>query len=181
MKTIEEFMKTRFTKAIELKKQFRVLEQREWDETTVLKELTIQISHLYNVVYSDPAVTEVGRNIHDQGDEISDVLLQLSYLAYIENVDVNKISDYEDYTYNQLHGINILLGQLIECILEKNKYRFEKNRPGFNTPDEFIADRILKMFVLISNYAEANLININKEFDRMYEDATSFIARKTNE
>jgi NTP pyrophosphatase (non-canonical NTP hydrolase) len=181
MKKIEEFFQTNYPKAIELKKQFRVLEKKEWDETTVLAELTIQVSHLYNVIFSDPAVNEIGRNIHDLGDEISDVLLQLSYLAYVENVDVTKINNYEAYNYNKLSGVNILLGQLIECILEKNEYRFDKNRPGFNKPEEFIEDRILKLFKLVSNFAESNLIDINTEFEKMYEDATSFISKKVNE
>ena len=181
MKKLEEFMQTCYPKAIELKKQFRFLEKKEWDETTILAELTIQVSHLYNVVFTDPAVNEVGRNIHDLGDEISDVLLQLSYLAYVEKIDVNKIKDYESYDYNQLSGVNILLGQLIECILEKNEYRFDKNRPGFNKKEDFIEDRILKLFKLVANYAETNFIDIIQEFDKMYEDATSFISKKVNE
>lgn len=181
MNKLEEFMKTRYPKAIELKKQFRVLEKKEWDETTILAELTIQISHLYNVIFSNPAVNEIGRNIHDLGDEISDVLLQLSYLASIEHVNINNISKYDNYTYDKLAGVNIILGQLIERILEKNEYRFDKNRPGFNTPEEFIEDRILRLFKIVSNFATTNLIDINKEFDRMYEDATSFISKKINE
>ena len=44
MKKIEEFFQTNYPKAIELKKQFRVLEKKEWDETTILAELTIQVS-----------------------------------------------------------------------------------------------------------------------------------------
>ena len=180
MKNIHEFLKTNYPKAIELKKKFKILEKKEWDSITVLAELNVQLSHLYNVLYPSELINEAERNISKIGDEISDVLLQLSYLAYLEKINLNNIKKYEDYTYDQITGLSVLLGQLTERILEKYEYRFDKNRPGFPTAKSFIEDRILKMFVIIDNYAVNNNIDINKEFKYMYEDATSFIEKRIN-
>ena len=181
MKHIQEYINTNYQKAIELKKKFRIIEQKEWDSITVLAELTVQLSHLYNALYPSEEINEEGRNISNIGDEISDVLLQLSYLAYLEKININNIKKYENYSYDQITGLSVLLGQLTERILEKYNYRFDKNRPGFATPKAFIEDRILKMFVIIDNYAVKKNIDINKEFNEMYEDATSFISKKINE
>ena len=181
MKYIHEFIKTNYPKAIELKKKFKIIEKKEWNSITVLAELTVQLSHLYNALYPSDEINEVGRNISNIGDEISDVLLQLSYLAYIEKININNIKKYEDYSYDHITGLSVLLGQLTERILEKYDYRFDKNRPGFATPKAFIEDRILKMFAIVDNYAVRKGIDINKEFNDMYEDATSFITKKINE
>ncbi len=178
MKNIHEFIKTNYPKAIELKKKFRIIEQKEWNSITVIAELNVQLSHLYNALYPAEEINETGRNISNIGDEISDILLQLSYLAYLEKININNIKKYEDYTYDQITGLSVLLGQLTERILEKFKYRFDKNRPGFATPKAFIEDRILKMYAIIDNYAVKKGIDINKEFKDMYEDATSFITKK---
>ena len=181
MKYIHEFLKTNYPKAIELKKKFKIIETKEWDSITVLAELNVQLNHLYNVLYPSEEINEVGRNISHIGDEISDVLLQLSYLAYLEKINLSNIKKYEDYTYDQITGLSVLLGQLTERILEKYEYRFDKNRPGFATAKAFIEDRILKMFAIIDNYAVKKNIDINKEFNDMYDDATSFITKKISE
>ena len=181
MKYIHEFIKINYPKAIELKKKFKIIEKKEWNSITVLAELTVQLSHLYNALYPSEEINEEGRNISNIGDEISDVLLQLSYLAYIEKININNIKKYEDYSYDRITGLSVLLGQLTERILEKYDYRFDKNRPGFATPKAFIEDRILKMFAIVDNYAVRKGIDINKEFNDMYEDATSFITKKINE
>lgn len=178
MKYIHEFIRTNYPKAIELKKKFKIIEKREWNSITVLAELNVQLSHLYNALYPSEEINETGRNISNIGDEISDALLQLSYLAYLEKINLSNIKKYEDYTYDQITGLSVLLGQLTERILEKYKYRFDKNRPGFATPKAFIEDRILKMYAIIDNYAVKKGIDINKEFKDMYEDATSFITKK---
>lgn len=175
MKNIKKFIDTKIEKAVSLKEQFKVLEKKDWDSLTVLLELNIQLSHLYNVLNSNEAINEEGRVIDNLGDEISDVLLQLSYLSYLEKIDFSSLDNYQDYTYDKLEGLSILFGQLTEVFLEDYEYRFAKSRPGFATHKEFITDRLIKMFIITSNIADKYNINILSEFDHMYEDATNFI------
>lgn len=175
MKNIKKFIDTKLSKAVSLKEQFKVLEKKDWDSLTVLLELNIQLSHLYNVLNSNDAINEQGREIDNLGDEISDVLLQLSYLSYLEKIDFSSLDNYQNYTYDKLEGISVLFGQLTEAFLEDYDYRFAKSRPGYSTNKEFITDRIIKMFIIVSNLADKYNINILSEFDTMYDDATNFI------
>lgn len=181
MKNIKKFIQERFNKAIELKEMFKSLENKEWNSLTVLLELNVQISHIYNVLNSSVDIDEDGRHINNIGDEISDILLQLLYLSYLEDIDFNIVDKYKDYTYDKLEGLSVVFGQLTEILLEKYDYRFTKPRPGFETPKDFITDRIIKMFIIVANIADKYSIDIIKEFDLMYEDATDFIKESIGE
>ena len=163
MKNIKKFIDTKLNKAVSLKEQFKVLEEKDWNSLTVLLELNIQIS----------------REIDNLADEISDVLLQLSYLSYLEKIDFSSLDDYQDYTYDKLEGLTVLFGQLTEVFLEDYHYRFAKSRPGFATHKKFITDRLIKMFIIVSNLADKYNINILTEFDNMYDDAMNFIKKST--
>ncbi len=177
MQNIQKFIETKLSKAVELKEKFKVLEKKDWNSLTVLLELNVQLSHVYNVLYNDDSVNEINRSINNLGDELSDVLLQLSYLSHLENVDFTKINNYLNYSNSNINSLSILFGQLTECLLEKYDYRFNKRRDGFNSNQEFIEDRLLKMFMIVSNIADANNIDILKEFDLMYDDAQAFIKK----
>ena len=179
MKNIKKFIDTKLNKAVSLKEQFKVLEEKDWNSLTVLLELNIQISHLYNVLNNNEAINEEGREIDNLADEISDVLLQLSYLSYLEKIDFSSLDDYQDYTYDKLEGLTVLFGQLTEVFLEDYHYRFAKSRPGFATHKKFITDRLIKMFISVSNLADKYNINILTEFDNMYDDAMNFIKKST--
>ena len=181
MKNIKSFINNKLSKAVSLKEQFKVLEKKDWDSLTVLLELNIQLSHLYNVFTSSDAINEEGRVFDNLGDEISDVLLQLSYLSYLEKIDFSTLDNYQNYTYDKIEGLSILFGQLTEVFLEDYEYRFVKSRPGFNTHKDFITDRIIKMFLIVSNLADKYNIDILNEFDTMYEDATNFIKKSVEE
>lgn len=166
-------------KALELKDKFKLLENKEWDSITVINELIVQIGHVFNVLNHNDYIDEIGRTwITNMGDELSDILLQLSTLANLEKVEFN-LDKYKDYNYDNVDGLIVLTGQLSEAILEKNNYRFNKKRETFNSIDEFISDRIIKLMLIVFNYSKNNNIDINKEFMLMYEDASNFIEKKT--
>lgn len=178
MNNFVEFIQKNYNKAITLKEKFKKIENKEWDSLTVLLELIVQTGHCINVLKPDEAINEKDRHINNLGDELSDILLQLSYFSYLEKIEFTNLEQYESYNYNDLTGLIVLLGQTSEALLEKTKYRFDKPRSGFNSKQDFIKDRLIKMFLIIFNFAEANQIKIDKEFDEMIIDASNFIERK---
>ena len=93
MNNPRDFFNHCLTKAISLKEKFKVLEKNDWNSLTVLLELNVQIGHLVNVVNDDIEIKEDGRCIDNIGDEISDVLLQLSYLSYLEKLNFDNIEE----------------------------------------------------------------------------------------
>ena len=108
------------------------------------------------------------------------MLLQLSYLSFLENINLTNLEKYNEYDYNNLNGLPILLGQLTEALLEDKEYRFTKKRVGFASTKDFIKDRIIKMFLIIFHFASKNNININNSFNNMVVDATKFIESKVS-
>lgn len=180
MNQLAIFLKDDYNKAIELKNKFKSIEDKEWNSITVLVELNVQIGHVFNVLNHNEYVDEKGRTwITNMGDELSDIILQLSYLNHLENNTIS-LDNYQNYNYKDLDGISILFGQLSEALLEKYGYRFTKSRNSFNNIDEFINDRITKLLLICFNYAQTNNIDLNKEFNIMYEDASKFIEKKLN-
>ena len=96
-----------------------------------------------------------------------------------ENIEYQKIiCDDEKST---IMNIMSLTGQIIEVILEDKKYRFNKERKGFKNKDDFIVDRISKIFSLIFSLIEFRNINIIESFNMMYLDANRFINKKIGE
>lgn len=179
MNKLNVFVKENYKMAIGLKENFIQLEKNDWDSMTVLTELYVQIGHLYNVLNDHKSIVEQGRKIDNLGDEISDVLLQLSYLAYLEKVDFKKASTYAKFPYDEIDGLSVLGGQLTEAIMEKYEYRFDKPREGFKSIDDFIKDRIIKMMVIALNIGTRNGIDLISEFKEMCSDANKFIAKRT--
>ena len=86
MNILEHFVKEHYQNAIKLKERFKSIEDKPWDSLTVMAELNVQIGHVFTVLKDCQGLIEPGRAINNLGDEISDVLLQLSYLAYLEGV-----------------------------------------------------------------------------------------------
>jgi hypothetical protein len=161
-----------YNDAITLKEQFKITESKDWDIITVLLELGVQIGHIFDIECNTGSLKEPMRNIHELGDEVSDVLLQTMYLGYLAKVDFKRKIDFEYYDIN---GIMVLYGQLVETIMEENSYRFKKERVGFDTRLDFIKDRILKIYLLTINYAKENNINVIEEFKKMKKDAEGFL------
>ena len=174
MEKIEEFIKIHFNNAIKLKIRFKKTEPKEWTSLIVANELMLQYGHLINTTYHNDYIDEKNRNITNIKDELSDVLLQLCYLSYLENVS---FEDIEKYAIDKIdiEYISILIGQLIEALMEKEGYRYKKSRSGFKNIEDFIKDRIKRIFVLVFNYIEKNKIDMVYEFNLMLEDANNFL------
>lgn len=174
------FIQNNYNQALTLKEKFCQLEKKKWNSLTVTLELMVQLGHTFNVLNKNILINENGRSINDLGDELSDMLLQLSYLSFLENINLTNLEKYNEYDYNDLNGLPILLGQLTEALLEDKEYRFTKKRVGFASTKDFIKDRIIKMFLIIFHFASKNNININNSFNNMVVDATKFIESKVS-
>lgn len=180
---VYNFLVNNYEKAITLKNKFRMIEIKDWDSLTVVSELTVQIGHIFNVFIKDSEVAENNRSFNNLGDELSDVLLQLTYLIYLEECHINKkdIEAFSEFDYSNIVSLPILLGQLHEALLEKYEYRFDKPREGFKNLNDFIKDRILRIYLIVFNFAINNNIDLNNEFEKMNQDASNFIMRKLND
>lgn len=174
MEELKEFLITHYENAIRLKERFKYTEPKEWTSLMVCCELSVQYGHLINTLYHNTYLDENNRNITNTSDEISDVLLQLSYLSYLEKVDFKKINHYPVLDIHVEH-LSILLGQLMEALMEKENYRFKKERIGFVDIHEFIEDRIIRMLLVVSNFAKKNGIDMIKSFQNMLNDANGFL------
>lgn len=174
MEMLKNFLSTHYQNAIKLKERFKCIEPKEWNSLIVSNELVVQYAHLINSINQDEDLNEEGRNIVNTNDEISDVLLQLCYLGYLEQVDFSKIENYHVKEVDIKLGI-VLLGQLVEALMEKEGYRFKKNRCGFQDNQQFIEDRIVKLLLIIYNFSKNNNINIVSDFKLMLEDASAFL------
>ena len=169
-----KFINECYDDAIELKEKFKITESKEWDICTVILELGVQIGHIFDIKCNNSNLKENLRNINNLGDEISDVLLQTMYLGYLKKVDFKKEINFE---YDDISGIMVLYGQLIETVMEETSYRFKKERAGFDTRLDFIRDRILKIYLLTINFANKNNINVIEEFKKMKKDAEEFLEK----
>lgn len=174
MEMLKKFLNAHYQNAIELKERFKCIESKEWNSLIVSNELVVQYAHLINTINQDEYLNEKGRNIVNTNDEISDVLLQICYLGYMEQVDFFKIEDYEIKEVDIKLGI-VLLGQLVEALMEKEGYRFKKDRCGFQDNQQFVADRIIKLLLIIYNFSKKNNIDIVSDFKLMLEDASAFL------
>ena len=178
MNNLQLFLTNEYKKALLLSNEFSKLPNKEWNSLIVLLELNVQIGHVFNTFNHDEDITEINRPINNLGDELSDVLLQLCYLLYLEKIELNSLDEYQNYQYSHLDGLSILFGQLTEALLEKYGYRFSKDRTNFADINAFIKDRIVKVFIIVLKMADYYNLNMNKEFDDMYEDADNFVKRK---
>ncbi|HBY20640.1 MAG: hypothetical protein A2Y24_01290 [Clostridiales bacterium GWE2_32_10] len=144
--TILKFLKEYYKPAVELKEVFKITEKKQWNETTVLMELYVQIGHMGLLIGQDKDLInyslEVGRNIHSYEDEISDVLLQL--IALSNKLKINLEEELGNYTIEHMkfdntsdleitNSIVVLVGQITEAIMEKKEYRHFKQREKFNS------------------------------------------------
>lgn len=178
MNNLQFFLTNEYQKALQLKDEFNKLKNKDWNSLIVLLELNVQIGHVFNIFNHAKDITELNRPINNLGDELSDVLLQLSYLLYLEKIDLTNLEQYSNYQYHELDGLTIILGQLTEALLEKYGYRFTKDRTNFDDINTFIKDRLIKLFIIVLNIADSYNLDINKEFEVMFEDANNFIKRK---
>lgn len=175
-KTIS-FLDNYYKKAIKLSNDFGITRDFDWTPLLILNELSIQIGHIYNIAYQSEAVNEPNRAFTNLGDELSDVFLQLIALADSMNIDMYDIKDLKPLKEDDWLAIPVLFGQLNEAIMEKYGFRFNKPRSGFATTDDFIKNRILRLFDITYQIALKYNLDIETEFDLMLQDANAFLKR----
>lgn len=176
------FVQEEIDRSLELEDKFQKIKEKTWKNNVlaILSELAVQLGQLKCIIYDSTNVEEENRNFNNINDELCDILLQLLYLVNMQKITFNNIAEkYKTFSETDLDKLTILHGQLTECLLEENGYRFKKDRPGFETREDFIEDIIIKMFLIIFNYAQVNGIDIFKEFNLMCIDAENFVDKKT--
>ncbi len=180
MNDIINFLNTHYKNAIKLVENFNITKEKEWQVGEYINELYVQVGHVYNVIFNDSLVNEEKRDINNLGDELSDVLLQIINISKVLNVNMYDIVDYNNYYYDNINGLSILLGQLTEAIMEMNEYRFKKNRSGFSSSYEFVKDRLYKLFIIAFNISRRYNLDMNEEFSKMLNDANKFLKNFKN-
>ena len=177
MEKIIEFLDNYYSKAQKLSNDFSMTRDFEWTSLVILNELAVQLGHIYNIIYQNEAINEPGRIFNNLGDELSDVFLQLVALADSMSIDMYHIRSLKNIDENNWFALPVLFGQLNEAVMEKFGYRFNKPRNGFQTTDQFIEDRILRMFCVTYKIAVKYDLDIEKEFQLMLDDANGFLKR----
>ena len=170
-----EFLNNYYQKAVQLSKDFSITRNYEWTPLLILNELSVQVGHIYNIIYQSEAVNESNRVFSNLGDELSDIFLQLITLADSMNVDMYKIKELNCLKEDNWFAFPILFGQLNEAIMEKYGYRFNKPRKGFSTIEDFFENRILRLFDITYQIAEKYNLEIEREFFLMLNDAYTFL------
>lgn len=171
------FLNIHYMNAIKLSDDFSITRTKEWTPLIILNELSIQIGHIYNIIYSSESINEDSRNFCNLGDELSDVILQLIALANIQNINLYNIVYLKQMQENSWFAIPVILGQINEAIMEQQGYRFLKPRTGFENINMFIENRIMRLFDIIFQIADKHNLDLVKEFSLMLEDANAFLTR----
>lgn len=111
------FLNIHYMNAIKLSDDFKITRTKEWTPLVILNELSIQIGHIYNIIYSSESINEDNRNFCNLGDELSDVILQLIALANILNINLYNIVHLKQMQENSWFAIPVILGQINEAIM----------------------------------------------------------------
>jgi hypothetical protein len=171
---IKEFIDRNYHDAIELKKGFQKTENKPWDAMTVLSELYVQIGHLSYLIEKNESTAEKGRNIHNLGDEVSDVFLQIFALTWKHNLDLTEFFKEEDVGAT-INDMCTLAGQITETTMEMYEFRHLKSREGFETLEDFLKYKINCLVCVVYNFGKSYNLDMNKEFRAMIDDATNFL------
>lgn len=180
-KVIPRFIKNNTPQSMELEEKFSRIKENRWTPNTVLHEMGVQLGQLMNILKESSTSTEDGRVFNDISDELCDIALQLIYLTSALNLNLEAISankEYIEFNSTNLFDLYPLYGQITEAFLEEEKNRFAKPREGFATRLDFIKDRIIKMYIIIFNYAEQNNIDMNKRYREMCIEASQFVTTR---
>ena len=177
------FIENCYDNAIELKRKFRITQEKEWDAMVITNELVVQLGHYSYIICKSQYTRENGRKINNVGDELSDILLQLCALCGKLNIDKKSINEIKPTLKSNVDAtlqLVTLIGQITEAIMELEKYRHNKERCGYNNKKEFIIDRICKCFSIIFWIAGNEKINMILEYKKMERNAMRFL-KKYNE
>lgn len=180
MEKVISFLDNFYQKARKLSDDFSITRDFDWTPLLILNELSIQVGHIYNIVYQSEAVNEPNRSFNNMGDELSDVFLQLIALADRMNIDMYHIKELKPLQEDSWLSFPVLFGQLNEAVMEKYGFRFNKPRYGFQTTDDFIENRILRLFDITYQIAIKYNLDIETEFQLMLDDANAFLKRFAN-
>ena len=179
---MRDFINNYYDKAIELKKMFQITENKKWNQFTVLAELNVQFGHLAYLLSECKEYGEINRNIHDLGDELSDVLLQIFSLCWKCNVDLKEF----EYDYNipefknsneAVLAFNVVYGQVSEIIMEIEDYRHYKIRYGYSKQNDYLLTNIAKLIEIVFYIGKEFNIDFGFEFDKMFKDASGFLEK----
>lgn len=179
---MKKFINDYFDKAIELKKMFQITENKKWNQFTVLAELNVQFGHLTYLLSDYKEYGELNRNIHDLGDELSDVLLQIFSLCWKCNIDLKNFNyDYSIPKFNTCSEailvFNTVYGQVSEIIMEIEEYRHYKIRYGYSKQNDYLLTNIAKLIEIVFYIGKEFNIDFSYEFDKMFKDASGFLER----
>lgn len=180
MDKVIKFLNNYYQKAIKLSNDFSITRDFEWTPLLILNELSIQVGHIYNIAYQSEAVNEPNRSFQNLGDELSDVFLQLIALADSMKINLYDITELKEFKEDSWLAFPVLFGQLNEAVMEKYGYRFHRKRDGFENTDDFIKNRICRLFYITYQIAEKYNLDIEQEFSLMLDDANGFLQRFTN-
>ena len=117
-----------YSKAIKLSERFKKTRLLVWTPLDILNELTLQISHLFTVLYDK--YSESNRNITNMGDELSDVILQLIALSSSMNINLQKYNKEDIISSSNFDDLVVIYGQLVEAVMEINNKRFYNHLPS---------------------------------------------------
>ena len=136
MSKVISFLDNYYQKAIKLSNDFSITRTFEWTPLLILNELSIQIGHIYNIVYQSEAVNEPNRSFNNLGDELSDVFLQLIALADSLKINMYDIKDLKplkeeinEFQEAALQNRNNIELELIKVILANFINDVEKGVP----------------------------------------------------
>lgn len=179
---MKKFINDYYDKAIELKKMFQITENKKWNQFTVLAELNVQFGHLTYLLSDYKEYGELNRNIHDLGDELSDVLLQIFSLCWKCNIDLKNFNyDYSIPKFNTCSEailvFNTVYGQVSEIIMEIEEYRHYKIRYGYSKQNDYLLTNIAKLIEIVFYIGKEFNIDFGYEFDKMFKDASGFLER----
>lgn len=185
---IKIFINSKTTDCLALESQFAKIKKHKWNSSVVLiAELNVQLGQLFSILEKTEERLEPERKFDDIGDELSDILLNLLYLSYLEDfnfaeyISVGDIEVLKENSLKSLKSLPIIFGKLSEAILEKNGYRFKKSHGTFPNLESYIRTLISYIYVVIFVYAIDNNIAIEEEFQKMLESAYSFVEQKKTE
>ena len=179
---MKRFINDYYDKAIELKKMFQITENKKWDQFTVLAELNVQFGHLAYLLSEYKDYGETNRNIHDLGDELSDVLLQIFALCWKCNIDLKEFNyEYSIPNFNNCNdailSFNVVYGQVSEIIMEIEEFRHYKIRYGYSKQTDYLLTNIAKLIEIVFYIGKEYNIDFGFEFDKMFKDASGFLER----
>ena len=179
---MKKFINDYYDKAIELKKMFQITENKKWNQFTVLAELNVQFGHLTYLLSDYKEYGELNRNIHDLGDELSDVLLQIFSLCWKCNIDLKNFNyDYSIPKFNTCSEailvFNTVYGQVSEIIMEIEEYRHYKIRYGYSKQNDYLLTNIAKLIEIVFYIGKEFNLDFSYVFDKMFKDSSGFLER----